>query len=721
MRALQAIGAGVAPARLPTGGFAAASSDGIIRLYTRDGVAAGELAGHKSLVTSLALTPSGQLVSGSWDGTARVWDLESGETVQEIPGLENHVCVAALANGDIVVGTTGEVVDGKHVHYRVRQYRGGDVHAMLEDHEAAVQTVVALPGGEFASAGNDGTIRVRSADGATVNTFANPQSGPDPEAVFKLCALPDGQMTSCSEDCTVRFYSGGALVETVHFPGQPWDVAQLDNGDIVIVGNQQGRSTLGRAFIFTHDATRAADDALLAAFEEYMKPPERSSGSGGAGGGSMSGGGLPSRGPHSEKAAYPGSRAGEYGAFTTSDGRTMICMWDGAAWEDIGYQTEDPTGSPPDASEWDVVAPLSLDKDEGGKMTETYLKFNISESPMDITRRYMQEYNLSEGFYEQIKDFVIQQWTRAGGSFGDVTNPLERKEEHTRFGRLGFAKFGQIKFDKVLAKLREFNAVVAASDAGLALTDAELSLLDKVAATLGATSFYHSSSFSAAEIEVLQGKLLRWPAEQAFPALHLYGVFLTHPRGAEATLAKAHEVVSAIMGYVGGDSSPPPTVLLGLRALCNLFTTGPTRTVMASPAVAGDVLDLIGRFVDSDNKNIRYAVAMIASHYADSYFECKRGTRTGVDGGPPAVEAAYAGTAVSLVLQLCVRLLHSSTEPNTVNTALYAIGTALLTGEGAKKAAAEAGLAAALGGPGVAACGGDANVAASVADVRKLM
>ena len=61
-------------------GRLAASSDGeVVRLWSvASGEMVGELDGHTGPITSLAFDPIGsQLVSGSLDGTAVIWDLSS--------------------------------------------------------------------------------------------------------------------------------------------------------------------------------------------------------------------------------------------------------------------------------------------------------------------------------------------------------------------------------------------------------------------------------------------------------------------------------------------------------------------------------------------------------------------------------------------------------------------------------------------------------------------
>ena len=58
---------------LPIGCFVSGGYDGVIRVYSCDGDIVAELIGHTAGITSLAHGMNGTIVSGSWDGSARVF------------------------------------------------------------------------------------------------------------------------------------------------------------------------------------------------------------------------------------------------------------------------------------------------------------------------------------------------------------------------------------------------------------------------------------------------------------------------------------------------------------------------------------------------------------------------------------------------------------------------------------------------------------------------
>ena len=99
-----------------------------IRVYDLIGNPLAELTGHSKGVISFSWSVAGHLISGSWDGTARVWKLSNENnmlTYQHLFSLgphENGVHVLGLPDGRILTTSTGESVNDKPANFQVYIY-----------------------------------------------------------------------------------------------------------------------------------------------------------------------------------------------------------------------------------------------------------------------------------------------------------------------------------------------------------------------------------------------------------------------------------------------------------------------------------------------------------------------------------------------------------------------------------------------------------------------
>ncbi len=55
-----------------------------------------ELLGHEGAVNSLSQAVESELVSGSWDGTAKIWDVETGKVKETLSGHTYATTVLTL-------------------------------------------------------------------------------------------------------------------------------------------------------------------------------------------------------------------------------------------------------------------------------------------------------------------------------------------------------------------------------------------------------------------------------------------------------------------------------------------------------------------------------------------------------------------------------------------------------------------------------------------------
>ncbi|KAL1616434.1 WD repeat protein Lub1 [Neofusicoccum ribis] len=145
------------PTDHPSGAqFASAGNDGVIRLWTLEGQQVAELHGHENFIYSLAVLPSGELVSSSEDRTVRIW--KGDQCVQTIthPAISVWSVSVCQQNGDIVSGASDRAV---RVFSRV-QDRQADLSTIKEFEEAVKGSAIPqqqvgninkeqLPGPEF--------------------------------------------------------------------------------------------------------------------------------------------------------------------------------------------------------------------------------------------------------------------------------------------------------------------------------------------------------------------------------------------------------------------------------------------------------------------------------------------------------------------------------------------------------------------------------------------
>lgn len=81
-------------------GFASCSNDNRIKIWSDDGDLISELNDHSSSVFSMAVCPNGNWISGSEDGTVKIWCQEN--CIQTLVQPSCVWSVGCLANGDIV-------------------------------------------------------------------------------------------------------------------------------------------------------------------------------------------------------------------------------------------------------------------------------------------------------------------------------------------------------------------------------------------------------------------------------------------------------------------------------------------------------------------------------------------------------------------------------------------------------------------------------------------
>ena len=128
-----------------------------MRLIDADsGIQLKSLGGHTDWVVSVAFSPDGTRgLSGSRDGTVRLWNLETSELIREFrPNL--GPIKTAIFSGDASAIFCG----GQHSSFLMLDAEDGMPLAHFEGHTEQIMSLALTPSGDIVSGSHDATVRV---------------------------------------------------------------------------------------------------------------------------------------------------------------------------------------------------------------------------------------------------------------------------------------------------------------------------------------------------------------------------------------------------------------------------------------------------------------------------------------------------------------------------------------------------------------------------------
>lgn len=138
-------------------GFASAGRDATIRLWDREGGCRGTLEGHKQSILGLVESAPGELVSHSRDRTIRKWSLRTGKSTLIGTSDSAVLSCARLDCDHLVSGAADGGVTILNLTTGAADRRQG--------HACWVWAIAALGNGGFATAAEDGTIKLWQREG----------------------------------------------------------------------------------------------------------------------------------------------------------------------------------------------------------------------------------------------------------------------------------------------------------------------------------------------------------------------------------------------------------------------------------------------------------------------------------------------------------------------------------------------------------------------------
>ena len=543
-------------------------------------------------------------------------------------------------------------------------------------------------GADFASAGNDGIIRLWKLDGRQVSELVGHES-----FIYSIVNLPNGDLASSGEDRTVRIWQGNECIQTITHPAiSVWGVAACsENGDLVSGASDR------KVRVFTKAKERQADAEAMQAFEDSVKGsaiPQQQVGD-----------------VNKEKLPGPeflqqksGTKEGQVVMIRDSDGSVSAHQWSqgSRSWMNVGTVVDAVGSSGKKTSyagvEYDYVFDVDI---EDGK-PPLKLPYNLSQNPYESATKFIQDNELPMTYLDQVTNFITTNtagttigrnsqapsssdpWGSGAYIPGQATSALTPSNESagSRLKVLPQTTYLSIKTANLLTvrkKIEELNNDLISEGLkdisldGKLLSDLE-SMMQPLESNLSGTATVNSALTIGVTLVVYV--LTYWPTSHRLPALDLLRLLSAATPAVAEYQAEASNIIDIVATSGFEDKDRENNIMLSVRAFGNLFETSQGRNL------ADKDFDKIHDLVKSSsagtsNRNLVIATATLYVNYAVLF------TSQSHSSLPSSIDRGLA------LLDNLIPLIGTAPDSEAVYRGLVAVGTLLGLGEEIEEAAKE--------------------------------
>jgi WD40 repeat protein len=236
---LIAIGVGIATALALTVGIYHVQTSNVWNKSEQISLA-NTLTGHSQRVSSIAITPDGQLIaSGSEDKTIKLWNLRTGQLLRTLTGHSEGIRSIAISLDGKLLASGG---DDKTI--KLWNLDTGKLLRTLTGHSEIVQSVTISPDGKLlASGSNDKTVKLWNLEtGQEIRTLTGFSS-----IVYSVAISPDGQsLVSGAEKLYLWHLPTGNLMSTISDPSGNAipSLAMTPDSETLVSGSNWGKFSL---------------------------------------------------------------------------------------------------------------------------------------------------------------------------------------------------------------------------------------------------------------------------------------------------------------------------------------------------------------------------------------------------------------------------------------------------------------------------------------------
>lgn len=543
-------------------------------------------------------------------------------------------------------------------------------------------------GAEFASAGNDGIIRLWTLRGKQIAELHGHES-----FIYSLASLPSGEIASSGEDRTVRIWSDGDCIQTITHPAiSVWSVAASPNGDIVTGASDK------KVRVFSRSQDRQAALEVIQAFEESVKSsaiPKQQVGD-----------------VQKEKLPGPeflqqksGTKEGQVIMIREDNGSVGAYQWSQGAqsWMSVGTVVDavGSSGKKTDylGKDYDYVFDVDI---EDGK-PPLKLPYNLSQNPYEAATKFIQDNELPMTYLDQVANFITT--NTQGASLGQASqaaagsDPLGTESRYrpgestaapptsslptsrpkvlpqTAYLSIKAANLGTIR-----KKIGELNEQMANEGHGdVALGPSQLAVIDAMIKPLEQRIAATPTTDDALRqgVNVVVQMIKTWPASPQLPALDLLRLLAAAtPDTALYRSADGHTIVDVLEeSKIFEDPDRPNHIMLAARAFSNLFETSQGQRLANESFEKTRALVTASK--NSSNRNFIIAITTLYLNYAVLFTSSSHSSEAGsMDRGQTLMDDLTG-------------IIRSTTDSEAIYRGLVAAGTLLSLGEELQLAAKE--------------------------------
>ena len=587
----------------------------------------GENNGHSGTVCSISQNKCNPnvFISGSWDTTAVIWDINQQIALNTLQGHAYAVTVLALPNQNFVTGSQDKNLNFWDKH-------GNKITSVPNAHSDIIRGIIVSPSNEsIFTTSNDMQVKEWSFTGQLLNTFTAHES-----FIFSICANNNTrQIFTCGDDRCVKVWrENGTFQQNLPHPNTVWDgcINNL-NGDLLTAcadGFLRVFST-NKARWMSHEALEQYNNLCEMANAQNEDSGDKQK---------VDINKLPSI---TEMASMKNVKDGEIRLFNNfGKGEAYCYKASEHQWQLLGEvmgQNNAPTKKyyPGDgvfkAGEYDYVFDVEL---EGGI---TQLPFNEGDNILMAAEKFVGREKLHKAYTDDIMRFLRNNTGKKKNrnkptitQEKDYSKPKNvpkkvnkgdskpQATQHFSFPNLTHILYDSVNAEGPIKKITELNNKLEENDPNnKKLKDYQLKLIGKVINTIGNKNFYHNSKFEDMELKEFLNLFTAWHGDYLIPVFDVFRMYLIHPESGLLFKQMGGGIEQlTILLYNIKNSNNITIKILVLRCLCNLFNNEYSKSLLTITK-KDEILNILSGLQDSDNKNIRSGIVSLLFNYSCTF------------------------------------------------------------------------------------------------------